>query len=175
MDLKDVNASIISEKHQARKEKEDKKMMLSKLFDYFYNAFKNKPHDFESLYLQLQYINEREKILNKLCQNDSLTFQYLNSIYNKTLKEVYTIYKNNYKFIEEQEKQEEMQILKEDLQKVLSIKQEQEKQEKENKTKIEQDRKKKEIQNILYFIFKIIFSFPFIIIVFFISLFLSTY
>lgn len=52
------------------------------------------------------YVNKREKIIDKLSINNTVSIQYINSIYTKTLKEVYNIFKNNYKFLQTRELEE---------------------------------------------------------------------
>lgn len=38
--------------------------------------------------------------------NNTASIEYINNIYTKTLKNVYNIFKNNYKFLQEREKEE---------------------------------------------------------------------
>ena len=101
-----LNNTFASEKRLKQKEKEDKKQTQAALFNYFYKQFKKAPHDFESIYTNLLYINKREEIVKKLLVNNTVTIQYINSIYTKTLKEVYNIFKNNYKFLQIKEEEE---------------------------------------------------------------------
>ena len=96
----------MSEKHLKQKEKEDKQQTQAALFNYFYKQFKKAPHDYEIIYTNLLYINKREKIIEKMLVNNTATIQYINSIYTKTLKEVYNIFKNNYKFLQVRELEE---------------------------------------------------------------------
>lgn len=101
-----LNNTFLSEKHLKQKEKEDKQQTQTALFNYFYKQFKKAPHDYENIYINLQYINKREKIIDKLSVENIATIQYINSIYTKTLKEVYNIFKNNYKFLQVRELEE---------------------------------------------------------------------
>ena len=132
MEIEKLNNSFVSEKNKKRQERQDKQILQEKLFNYFYNQFKIKEEDFENKYIELNYIKERERILN-LFSTSTLSFQYLNTIYNKTLKEVYQIFKTNYVFIAEQdqkleeEKKEEVQKVLNNLQIVLNQKIEQQK------------------------------------------------
>lgn len=96
----------MSEKQLKKKEKEDKQQTQAALFNYFYKQFKKAPHDYEKIYIDLQYINKREKIIDKLSIDNTASIQYINSIYTKTLKEVYNIFKNNYKFLQARELEE---------------------------------------------------------------------
>lgn len=149
MELENINKTILSEKSRKRQEQLEKQKLQEKLFNYFYNRFKKRQENFENIYIELNYIEERERILNKLTTS-SLNFQYLNTIYNKTLKEVYQIFKTNYKYIEEQNKQvaEETQAEQEEYLKKLSEElqaiKEQEKQEKQKRQEqIEENKSKK--------------------------------
>ena len=164
MSLEKINNSIISDKHQRQKERQDKEEIKTKLFNYFYNTFKKYPHSYEENFERFQYIYEREKVINKISKSDSLTFQYINSIYTKTLKEVYNIFKNNSKYIEKQEKLEEFENLANILQKIQIIKQNQQEQEKietEKRKKEEQEKKiKQERKNFIFNIFQYAFSLP---------------
>jgi hypothetical protein len=101
-----LNNTFLSEKHLKQKEKEDKQQTQAALFNYFYKQFKKAPHDYEIIYTNLLYINKREKIIEKMLVNNTATIQYINSIYTKTLKEVYNIFKNNYKFLQVKELEE---------------------------------------------------------------------
>lgn len=101
-----LNNTFLSEKNQIKKEKEDKKQTQQALFNYFYKQFKKSPHNFENIYINLQYINKREKIINKLSIDNMANIQYINLIYTKTLKEVYNIFKNNYKYLQLRESEE---------------------------------------------------------------------
>lgn len=101
-----LNNTFASEKRLKQKEKEDKKQTQAAIFNYFYKQFKKAPHDFENIYINLQYINKREKIIDKLSVENTATIQYINSIYTKILKEVYNIFKNNYKFLQIKEEEE---------------------------------------------------------------------
>lgn len=179
MSLEKINNSIVSDKYQRQKEREDKERVKTRLFNYFYNTFKKYPHSYEENFERFQYIYEREKVINKISQSDSLTFQYINSIYTKTLKEVYNIFKNNYNYIEKQEKLEEFQNLANILQKIQVIKQEQQKQErilKEKKEKEEKESKiKQERKNFIFNIFQYAFSLPRIIYNFYNLLFISLF
>lgn len=156
MEIEKLNNSFVSEKNQKRQERQDKQILQEKLFNYFYNQFKLKEEDFENKYIELNYIKERERILN-LFSTSTLSFQYLNTIYNKTLKEVYQIFKTNYVFISEQdqkfekEKKEEIQKVLDNLQIVLNQKIEQQKQEEHEKIleQIEEKKEKETIKNIL--------------------------
>ena len=156
MEIEKLNNSFVSEKNKKRQERQDKQILQEKLFNYFYNQFKIKEEDFENKYIELNYIKERERILN-LFSTSTLSFQYLNTIYNKTLKEVYQIFKTNYAFIAEQdkkleeEKKEEVQKVLNNLQIVLNQKIEQQKQEEHEKIleQIEEKKKKETIKNIL--------------------------
>ena len=156
MEIEKLNNSFVSEKNKKRQERQDKQILQEKLFNYFYNQFKIKEEDFENKYIELNYIKERERILN-LFSTSTLSFQYLNTIYNKTLKEVYQIFKTNYVFIAEQdqkleeEKKEEVQKVLNNLQIVLNQKIEQQKQEEHEKIleQIEEKKEKETIKNIL--------------------------
>lgn len=156
MEIEKLNNSFVSEKNKKRQERQDKQILQEKLFNYFYNQFKIKEEDFENKYIELNYIKERERILN-LFSTSTLSFQYLNTIYNKTLKEVYQIFKTNYVFIAEQdqkfeeEKKEKVQKVLDNLQIVLNQKIEQQKQEEHEKIleQIEEKKEKETIKNIL--------------------------
>ena len=97
-----LNNTFLSEKRLKQKEKEDKQQTQAALFNYFYKQFKKKPLDYENIYLNLLFVNKREKIIEQLTQNNTASIQYINSIYTKTLKEVYNIFKNNYKYIKKE-------------------------------------------------------------------------
>lgn len=101
-----LNNTFLSEKRLKQKEKEDKQQTQAALFNYFYKQFKKNDINFDYTYIKLSSIRKREKILNdkNIIYNNSLTFEELNNIYNKTLKKVYFIFKENYKYIEEVEK-----------------------------------------------------------------------
>lgn len=101
-----LNNTFLSEKHLKQKEKEDKQQTQAALFNYFYKQFKKAPHDYEIIYTNLLYINKREKIINDLLIDNTVSIQYINLIYTKTLKEVYNIFKNNYKFLQIKEEDE---------------------------------------------------------------------
>ena len=156
MEIEKLNNSFVSEKNKKRQERQDKQILQEKLFNYFYNQFKIKEEDFENKYIELNYIKERERILN-LFSTSTLSFQYLNTIYNKTLKEVYQIFKTNYVFIAEQdqkleeENKEEVQKVLNNLQIVLNQKIDQQKQEEHKKIleQIEEKKEKETIKNIL--------------------------
>ena len=97
-----LNNTFLSEKRLKQKEKEDKQQTQAALFNYFYKQFKKKPLDYEDIYLNLLFVYKREKIINRFAQNNTASIQYINSIYTKTLKEVYNIFKNNYKYIKKE-------------------------------------------------------------------------
>ena len=101
-----LNNTFISEKHLKQKEKEDKKQTQAALFNYFYKQFKKHDINFDYTYKKLSSIRKREEILNdkNIKYKNSLNFEELNNIYNKTLKRTYFIFKENYKYIEEVEK-----------------------------------------------------------------------
>jgi hypothetical protein len=101
-----LNNTFLSEKHLKQKEREDKQQTQAALFNYFYKQFKKAPHDFEIIYTSLLYVNKREEIIGKMLVNNTATIQYINSIYTKTLREVYNIFKNNYKFLQSRELEE---------------------------------------------------------------------
>ena len=64
MEIEKLNNSFVSEKNKKRQERQDKQILQEKLFNYFYNQFKIKEEDFENKYIELNYIKERERILN---------------------------------------------------------------------------------------------------------------
>ena len=97
-----LNNTLSSEKNQNKKIREDKQQTQTALFNYFYKQFKKKPLDYENIYLNLFFIYKREKIIKQLAQDNTASIQYINSIYTKTLKEVYNIFKNNYKYIKKE-------------------------------------------------------------------------
>ena len=76
MEIEKLNNSFVSEKNKKRQERQDKQILQEKLFNYFYNQFKIKEEDFENKYIELNYIKERERILN-LFSTSTLSFQYL--------------------------------------------------------------------------------------------------
>ena len=97
-----LNNTFLSEKHLKQKEKEDKQQTQTAVFNYFYKQFNKKPLDYENMYLNLLFIYKREKIIEQFAQNNTASIQYINSKYTKTLKEVYNIFKNNYKYIKKE-------------------------------------------------------------------------
>ena len=105
-EIERLNNTFVSEKNRNKREKKDKKQTQTALFNYFYKQFRKAPHDYENIYIDLQYINKREKIIDKMLVNNTASIEYINNIYTKTLKNVYNIFKNNYKFLQEREKEE---------------------------------------------------------------------
>ena len=143
MELEKVNNTLLTEKQQKRREREQKQEYEQKLFNIFYNYFRSKQHDFELNYKKLNNINKREEILYSICKNKK-DIMYLNTLYSKKLKEVYKIFKDNYIFIQEQEQKEQeeekqqIQILVNDLQKVIKQKEQTEQIEKINQNETQQ-------------------------------------
>lgn len=72
------------------------KIIIEKLKEYFYNRFKNT--NFTSTRLELYNIHERERIINHLAKNQEQAY-ILNANYEKVLKEIETIFKNNDEYI----------------------------------------------------------------------------
>lgn len=81
------------------------KISTEKLKEYFYNRFKNT--DYKTTLLHLKNVNERERIINELAENQEEAYYY-NNIYEKTLKNISLIFKNNDEYITAK-RQEEMQ------------------------------------------------------------------
>ncbi len=131
MEIEKVNNTLLTEKQQRQREKEQRKEYEQLLFNEFYNHFRKRQHNFEANYRYYNNINKREEVLHNICSNSS-DFIYLNTLYSKKLKEVYKIFKDNFEFVQEQEKQEElehkeqMQILANELKLVLQQKQQEE-------------------------------------------------
>ena len=50
MELEKVNNTLLTEKQQKRREREQKQEYEQKLFNIFYNYFRSKQHDFELNY-----------------------------------------------------------------------------------------------------------------------------
>lgn len=144
MEIEKINNTFLSEKHQKRKEKEQKQQYEQELFNEFYNYFRNKQHSYELNYKYFNNITKREKVLNSICKNNS-DILYLNTIYSKKLKEVYKIFKDNYEYLQEREKEEkkeytdQIQLLANDLQIILNQKLKQ--QQEEQQRKILEERK----------------------------------
>lgn len=89
------------------------KQATEKLKEYFYSTFKN--NDYNTTLLNLYNVEERERIINELAENQDEAYFY-NNIYEKTLKNIQVIFKNNNEYIKaEQTKQQE--ALKKVLQK----------------------------------------------------------
>lgn len=72
------------------------KTSTEKLKQYFYNRFKNT--DYQTTLLNLKNVNERERIINELAENQDEAYYY-NNIYEKTLKNISIIFKNNDEYI----------------------------------------------------------------------------
>ena len=154
MEIEEAKRQFVSEKSRIRQEKQDKEELKSLLFNYFYNEFKKEQENPEKIYTNLNFIRERERIIKTISENNSLTFQYLNSIYTKTLKEVLQIFKNNLVYIEEKDnvfKEEEKtkQELVDILKQVEQNKIEHERKIQEQKQQ-EEAQKKQERKNIIW-------------------------
>lgn len=65
---------------------------MEKLKAYFYNQFKN--NDFYYISYKLKTVNEREKIIQELSENQEEAYQ-INADYEKDYKIIYNIFKNN--------------------------------------------------------------------------------
>lgn len=89
------------------------KTSTEKLKKYFYNRFKNA--DFKTVLLNLYNVQERERIINKLAENQEEAYFY-NTIYETTLKNIAKIFKNNDIYKKAQE-QKQAELIKEQLQK----------------------------------------------------------
>lgn len=92
----------------------DIKIAIEKLKQYFYNRFKNA--DYKTVLLNLYNVEERERIINKLAENQEEAYFY-NNIYESTLKNISKIFKNNDEYKKEQARQKEE--LQEQLKKQL--------------------------------------------------------
>lgn len=93
----------------------DIKISTEKLKKYFYNRFKNA--DYKTVLLNLYNVEERERIINKLAENQEEAYFY-NNIYESTLKNISKIFRNNDEYKKEQAKQKEEE-LQEQLKKQL--------------------------------------------------------
>ena len=89
------------------------KTSTEKLKKYFYDRFKNA--DYKTVLLNLYNVQERERIINKLAENQEEAYFY-NTIYETTLKNISKIFKNNDIYKKAQE-QKQAEIIKEQLQK----------------------------------------------------------
>ncbi len=101
----------------------DIEIATEKLKQYFYDRFKNA--DYKTVLLNLYNVEERERIINKLAENQEEAYFY-NNIYESTLKNISKIFKNNDEYKKEQARQKEKE-LQEQLKKQL------EQQQKDNK------------------------------------------
>lgn len=111
MEIENMNRTYISEKSKKRHEQEQKKEYSKKLFDLFYEYFKENETEFSSSYEHFCDIDTREKIIKQICKNEN-DLVYINQTYNKTLKEVYNIFKiNKYTPETEKEKTRELKTL----------------------------------------------------------------
>lgn len=93
----------------------DIKISTEKLKQYFYNRFKNA--DYKTVLLNLYNVEERERIINKLAENQEEAYFY-NNIYESTLKNISKIFRNNDEYKKEQARQKEEE-LQEQLKKQL--------------------------------------------------------
>ena len=93
----------------------DIEIATEKLKQYFYDRFKNA--DYKTVLLNLYNVEERERIINKLAENQEEAYFY-NNIYESTLKNISKIFRNNDEYKKEQAKQKEEE-LQEQLKKQL--------------------------------------------------------
>ena len=117
MELEQINKNILTEKQEKRQNKQLKLEYEQILFDKFYKYFKKNQYSIEDSYKYFSYVHNREQIINSMVKNKN-DFVFINNIYNKKLKEVYSIFKENKKFIDEQEKQEQLKFLLADLEEI---------------------------------------------------------
>ena len=89
------------------------KTSTEKLKKYFYDRFKNA--DYKTVLLNLYNVQERERIIDKLAENQEEAYFY-NNIYETTLKNIAKIFKNNDIYKKAQE-QKQAKLIKEQLQK----------------------------------------------------------
>lgn len=112
-----------------------------RLKEYFYNKFKIA--DYHTTLMNLYNVNERERIIQELSKSKE-DARYFNSTYEKTLKEVSNIFKNNDIYLQEQKKKEEQNLLiekqrqKEEERRIVLEKMKEERLKKEKEKKQEQ-------------------------------------
>ena len=99
---------ITSEAVQKRRKREAKERIKNIAYNIIYKEFYKQQETPELVYLKLNNIRERQKFINDLpaiykIQNDYITEQEASDVYTKELNRQFKVFKNNLKFIEQQD------------------------------------------------------------------------